>query len=188
MSKTKETVPGTLVGPSSLDAWREAGVHLAQLETGAWVKFRFPDLSELAAAGKVPEELKAIALARIARELKLLLEPGEELPEDAEATMDQEKMAANAELNYWLLSQMLVEPEISPEEAASLPTEDRTLLIDLAERTRDTDARGVVMGVVPQSWGAAFREAHRCGPDCEGCLELRRRRSSALASIPGLPV
>lgn len=184
MSDTKERVPATL--KHSPAAWSSAGLHRAQLESGTWVRFRFPDLSMLAGAGKVPEHLLATALARIAKELKLLMEPGVELPPEAEATIDHERLALNTELNHWLLTQMIhavsedgehfVDVELTLEQAEAIPAEDKILLFDLAERLRDTDARGVVMGVTPIARFVRFLQAHRrhglCGPDCPGCADL----------------
>lgn len=178
-------VPGTYTGPSTLSQWADHGTHVAQLYSGAWVKFRFPDLSQLAGAGRVPEALKAIALQRIAGELKLLLEPGVDLAVDEPASIDEPKLRENAQLNHWLVSVMLVEPAVTPEQVAGLPHEDVELLLALATRDRDTDARGVVMGVTPLSRFARFRKAHRCGEDCADCEALR---NESVASLAGGPV
>ena len=156
-----------------------------------WVRFVFPDLSMLAGAGKIPDHLRAIALVRIAKELKLLLEPGTDLPEGAEPTIDDAVLAENTVLNHWVVTQMVREVSNDGEEWAKvelqvdgeglldppLPSEDVIMLLDFAERLRVTDARGVVMGVTPLSAYARFLHAHRehglCGADCPGCEELR---------------
>jgi hypothetical protein len=150
----------------------------------------------LVAAGKVPEHLRAIAGARIANELKLLIDPGSDEP-----ALDEEKLRMNHQLNLWLLTQMVAQvaaPECESDENGIptkwedagltpelveqyVPAEDQELLIALAERMRDTDARGVVMGVMPLSRLARFRAAHGCGEDCAACESIR---NEGLARLP----
>lgn len=199
------SVPATR--STGLQQWSETGLHRAQLDSGAWVKFRFPDLSMLAAAGKVPDNLTKVALARIARELKDMLL--EELPETApgqppEQTVNEEVLSQNHDLNNWLITQMIAqlptgfdadgEPTgwedvaLTPEEVEEhVPLEDKLRLIGIAERDTDVDARGVVIGVTPLSRYARFLHAHRrhqlCGEDCPGCADLRNEERTLRAAL-----
>lgn len=193
----------TAAVPPTLAAWSNAGLHVAQLETGAWVKFRYPDLSILAATDKVPDDLKPVALKRIAKELTLLIQPPADAP-DPEPTLDGEKLQQTHQLDRLLICEMVKaiaaadaeldeqgipvaeaweEVELTPAEVEAIPHEDLTMLSEFAERQRDTDARGVVMGVMPLSRLARFRAAHSCRPHCEACESLRREGLLRRASV-----
>lgn len=145
------TTSPTLSEPrsSSLADWRKAAAHTIQLPSSTWVKIRIPDLSTLVARNLVPDTLKRIAAQAFLRDVKL--ETGVE-----EAPLNIETLGQLADLNYWLVSWMLVEPEVSAEDVRDLPAEDLELLVSIAQRETDVDARGVPLGVVPL---ARFRGA-----------------------------
>jgi hypothetical protein len=128
--------------PVSFDQWVAAGVHHAELATGVWVKIRFPDLATLVAAQRVPDTLRQVASETFLRQVEI--ETG-----DKSEPLNLAKLGELYDLNMWLVSQMLVEPTLTADEVKQLPAEDLDVLIELALRERDTDARGRVLGVAP---------------------------------------
>lgn len=137
LSHSSSTTPAV-----DLDAWLSLGVHRVTLPTGAVVRLRLPDLSTLVARRMVPDELRSIAQQAFLRDVKL--ETG-----NPEAPLAEDKLAELYDLNCWLVSDMLVEPSISPDQVRLLPAEDLEWLILLAQRDVDTDALGVRLGVAP---------------------------------------
>lgn len=72
---------------------------------------------------------------------------------------------------------------LTPDRLEELPEDDWTLVALIMQRLRNTDARGVTIGVEPIDRWAAFREAHRCAGDdreqgCEACAQLFQGLSS----------
>jgi FtsP/CotA-like multicopper oxidase with cupredoxin domain len=128
--------------PSTFDEWVNRGTHSVELPTGVWVRIRFADLATLVAAQRVPDTLRRVASETFLRNVRI--ETGEE-----ENPVDLDKLGELYELNMWLVSQMLVEPTLTADQVKLLPAEDIDLLIDLAMRERDTDARGRRLGVAP---------------------------------------
>jgi hypothetical protein len=145
-------------GVVTLDQWVERATHTVTLPSGAVVKIRLPDLSLLLAGQRVPERLRVLALEQVmgAIEGKPEIES-----EDGSATGKLEKQLGDlAELNFWLVSQMVVEPELTSDvlREGRLPNEDVEMLIALATRDTDEDALGVRLGVVPLERFDGFRD------------------------------
>lgn len=167
--------------------WAELAVHTVTLPSRARVKVRIPDLSLLIANDAVPENLRGAALEELMGTMAALQAPAAADGSDPERPrIDKEKIQQLASLHFFLVSEMLVEPAltISELERAELPNEDLELLVQLATRERDTDALGVVLGVVPLSRFARFRDHHGCDESCEACAavveELSTRRASGV--------
>jgi len=93
---------------------------------------------------------------------------GEELPDNAgeEAYAELQKVV---QLLDFLILEMVVEPKLTQDDVDLLPGEDRELLIEIAQRERDTDAVGRRLGVEPLSRWETFRHRHHCAEDCDGC-------------------
>lgn len=192
MNTTTEPARPQLVDKAG---WRQLAVHEIQLPSGAWVKIRIPDLALLLAGDAVPERLRVVALSQVMDEIRGFSDDDntggaesavEERDEEAEAAKHLEALKRLAELHRWIVSQMLVEPRLTPDELADVvngpPEDDVLLLTAIATRERATDARGVTIGVEPLSRYAGFREVHGCAPDCAACEALRQRFSTARTS------
>ena len=142
----------------TLDQWVERGIHQVTLPSGAVVKIRLPDLSLLLAGQRVPERLRVLALEQV---MGAIEGKPEVESEDGSATGKLEKQLGDlAELNFWLVSQMVVEPELTSDvlRDGRLPNEDVEMLIGLATRETDEDALGVRLGVVPLERFDGFRD------------------------------
>ena len=152
--------------PTSKDAWakaNDAGPHLAVLPTGKVVKFKIPDSSALLRAGKVPDALREAALIfsshpegpeELMRELVItaaLRGPGQ----DTLGSMIQ----AGNDLTPHLIAEMLIEPEVTPEEVAAgmFHELDIRMLLEFAERVRNVDAQGNQLPIITLDEWATFR-------------------------------
>lgn len=109
-------------------AWKKAAVHSGVVcPSGAVISIRLPNLPKLAESGEIPNEL--VDLATAAEQVEL-----GDIPKDA-----LEKLS---KLQDFLISETVVEPEVSLEEVNELPYEDLIFLGELAHRRRDVDALG----------------------------------------------
>jgi hypothetical protein len=138
---------------------------------------RFPDLSTLLAGGAVPESLRAAALQAINDELAPL-RPAEngssaEGGEQAPPRISEDLLQAAVKLHEWVITQTVVEPELTADMLPLLPAEDLEMIAAIAKRERDTDALGVRLGVDPLSRWRTFREIHECPEGCEACEAAR---------------
>lgn len=173
-------MPSTLQ-PTSKAAWAQRSVHTVTCPSGAVVRIRIPDLSMLLAQDAVPDRLRAVALQKVseafAEALRTPVADPAEGEEPSAPTLDVEALKELAELHQWLVTQMLVEPELTLEDLEGPveerpPGDDLTMLVQIASRERHTDARGVVLGVEPLSRWERFRDRHGCGEDCRACQEV----------------
>lgn len=122
--------------------WGKAGTHTVTLPSGAEVDIRIPDLARLAAQGKLDNELLKDATPPP--------DPNEEYipdePPPVKTPEERKKALADlAEFNAWLVSITVVNPKVTPEEAADpdvVPTEDSEVLVEFATRRRDMDVLG----------------------------------------------
>jgi hypothetical protein len=157
----------------SLADWKRRGVYDVTLPSGMEVSIRYPDLMMMATSDAMPERLRALAVKQ-AR--------GDTLADDAPPSPEQEEERSREELKmleemreflHHLVVAMVTEPELSYEDVADLPPEDRDMLIAIAQRERDTDAKGRLLGVVPLNAFDRFRVRHSCTPDCPSCEKVR---------------
>jgi hypothetical protein len=158
----------------TLDQWRKAAVHTVWVNQHQQVKIRIPDLAALFVDGRVPEDLRAVAMSVISGD-----DPMEKTMVEAAAggekpQIDAEVLAHYIDLLRFMVSAALVEPEVSYEQikAGMLPNEDLELLAAVVGRKRDTDARGVILGVEPLERWATFRTEHGCPAGCEACQKV----------------
>ncbi len=160
-------------------AWAKRSLHTIGLPSGQQVKVKIPNLAQVLRDDALPNRLKAAA----AQQLMASIDPvatGEAM----RSASDEERIAMVTDaqdLYLHVAAGMLVEPEgVTTEDFTdgSLPYEDAELLIAIAQRERDTDARGVRLGVEPLSRWEAFRREHGCSEDCPACEALRRAFSS----------
>ncbi len=156
-------------GKAAWAARSDRGPHTATLPSGQQVQFLIPDSNALIRADRLPDELTEIAIMASA------------YPDGADgymgdlavrATTDQAEMSKlkttikqGLELREWLVAHMLVEPEIDPEDVASLPPGDVSMLLEFAERKRDTDSVGVRLPIVMLEVYARFRDEQPGAPN-----------------------
>lgn len=163
-------IPGTTSPkPSSKAAWKLAndrGPHVATLPTGCVVEFELADLAMLVRAGKLPEHLRVIAQLAVAHAdgiegvFEDLVQTAILRGADSQATIAA-IIDKGLELSHHLVAEMLVHPKVEPSEIAEgmFHELDIRMLLEFAERRRDTDAAGVKLGIMlldPTTW-ATFR-------------------------------
>lgn len=166
MSKTK-TRP-RLVTKSRWLAANDAGPHYAVLPSGldpdgdhSYVRLTVPDPAALTRSGKLPKELHEAAVVfanhpdgpdELMREI-VVSAAVRGAGQDALARL----ISAGEELGYHLIAEMLVEPEITVEEAKTLPEMDRRMLLGFAERRRNVDAAGNRLPIITLDDWLSFR-------------------------------
>lgn len=164
--------------PVTLEQWSKAGLHTVWVNQHQQVKIRIPDLAAMFVDGHVPEELRQVAMSVIAgvdpMDQTLLQEAKEGGDGPGRPQIDERMLSDYIDLLRLLVSSALVEPEVSYEQIKQglLPNEDVELLAAIVSRRRDTDAKGVILGVEPLERWATFREEHRCPPGCEACQKV----------------
>lgn len=188
MAAVEESTRTSSNGVVSKGSWISASVHQITLPSGARVKVQMPDLSRLIRSDLLPEDLRAAALRRAFDDLEVAppLDPnvGND-PEKMQKALEERFAMAKQLVQFldFLLTEMMVEPKLSMEEVAKIPGEDRDMLIAIAQRERNTDARGVRLGVAPLNAFHEFRELHGCvdrEPEgCPSCQTLQQLFSSA---------
>lgn len=150
----------------SKTAWKQrndAGPHTAVFPSGARLTFRIPDDSALLRAGRLRDELRTVALLCAGH-------PGgaEGYMQDVvvQAMLDVEReqrvlqtIEQGLEIQNELVAEMLVEPKVTAAEVGrgDFPAMDIRMLLEFAERRRDTDAAGNRLPVIKLSDWAGFR-------------------------------
>lgn len=108
-------------------AWSKKAEHEINLasDVDTVVKIRLPNLPALVASGDFPNHLidAAISVA-------------------SGAKVTREHIAEQSEFYNHLVSNMLIEPAVTPEEVKNIPFEDIELLIAIGTRARDIDGLG----------------------------------------------
>lgn len=171
----------------------DRGPHVATLPTGSTVKFELADAGMLLRSGKLPQHLRVTAQLAIAHAdgidgyFQDLVQAAIFRGGDAQTTIAG-AIQQGVELSHHLISEMLVQPEVTPEEVASgmFHELDIRMLLEFAERRRDTDAAGNKLGIMlldPERW-ARFRDGAgnaagaaddgADGPDVPGDIRERR--------------
>jgi hypothetical protein len=178
---------------SSRDELRQAALHRVHGYAGRYV-IRFVDLEALIANDALPERLMAIAL----REVLGSNEDARKLAEQIRAgELDEAKQVVKdlVELQRHLTVESIVAPQITLEDVESglIDPRDFELLRQIAMRERNTDAKGVFLGVVPLDVFTTFLELHElAGGDswaeghpaglveaCPACQAFERALSTA---------
>lgn len=181
---TVEKVPATSGSwADSKTAWKKRRTHNITLDSGAQVRVTYPDMAALFQADALPAELVHVAVMDQFAPDKLRDMIGD-------ADKERDLLRDYYEFGVRLAHAMLVEPKLSLDEFREIPPEDVEMLRDIALRQRDTDARGVKLGVVRLDVFTTFREAHERSedvaeshppfpdPGCRACLEAFREFSS----------
>lgn len=181
---------------SSKDELRAAAVHRVNGYSGRYL-VRFVDLEALITEDALPERLLGIALREV-------LGSNDDVKRVAEkiraGDMDEPKQVVTdlIELQRWITIESVVAPKFTLQELTSgeFDVRDFELLRQIAMRERNTDAKGVFLGVVPLDLFTTFRETHELigGADwaskgeghpaglvesCPACQTLERALSNA---------
>ncbi len=150
-------------------AWKQRsdrGPHTATLPSGQRVTFLIPDTGALIRSGRLPEQLKRLALLCAAHPdgpegymedlLAIAIRQGR-LEETLERSIQD-----GLELSYHLISEMVVEPAVSVDDVRSgeLPELDLRMLMQFAERKRNLDADGNRLPILLLDEWATFRGQH----------------------------
>lgn len=156
--------------PVSAAGWRkrnDSGPHRATFPSGAVLEFIIPDSGSLLRSGRLPENLRETALLCAAHPdgpdgymgelVTAAIIAGERNERSATVT---QAIADGMELRDVLIAEMLVEPKVTPEEVArgDFPELDVKMLLEFAERRRNTDALGHKVPVVILAEWARFRD------------------------------
>lgn len=174
-------------GITSKEQWTALAVHTLHLPSGAIVKAMIPDLSLLMAADAVPDELQGIAMEELMGSIVAMKidAPGVE-GEAPTVSLDRDKISQLADLHYWLVAEMLIEPTLTVAELKNPetrpPNPDLEMLTAIATRSIDEDAAGNTIGVMPLSKVARFRQEHGCEADCAHCKAIQDAFSTNRAS------
>lgn len=133
-------------------AWfarNDRGPHTATLPSGQTVRFMVPDSNALIRADRLPERLLEIALMSAAypdgTDGYMADMAVGALRGDVDTTKLAQAFKDGLELRDWLISEMLVDPAIDPADVAEglVPQGDIDMLIEFAERRRNSDHEGV---------------------------------------------
>lgn len=156
---------------TSVADWKRRAIHAITLPSGAEVKVRIPDLVLLTKGNAVPQNLRAAALVEMTKQLTGRMP---DLGGEDDSPIDEELLSQIANLQEWLVLEAVVEPALSADDLAEIPTEDKAMITAISGRERATDARGVRLGVDPLAGWATFRLRHgleRCPEDCSACQQ-----------------
>lgn len=182
LSQTRPTAASPSPVSERAKEWAAKAVHPITLESGMEVDVRLPDLAILIEGDALPERLRTVAAELWQTGAPALM--GDQ-DETGKAKLDMEMVKGLAQLRRHLAAMCLVDPALSADELLSsgIPAEDIDLLASIAMRERDTDARGVKLGVMPLSRFDTFREEHGCPEDCPACQEVSGRFSTRRANV-----
>lgn len=145
----------------------DRGPHQATLPSGSVVSIIVPDSNALIRSGRLPERLNEIAVMAAAYQdgaegyvsdlaFRVVAGTDDEAKGKASAKL-AEALKDGLELRDWLVSHMVVSPAIRPEDVTDLPDQDVEMLLEFAERKRNTDASGVKLPIMVLEEFARFR-------------------------------
>lgn len=176
-SSRPDTVPA--------DVWRQKAVHTVTGPSGATFKIRVPGIPTMLANGFLPNHLYSLALLDLehpngaAAGLRQMLD---DALDDEKREQVVEQIKKLAEYQQRIAAASLVEPELSFEDIQSgeFPEDDLSMVVEIVERLRVYDARGVRVGVEPLDRWARFHNGHGLDADegCVHCFELVAEFSS----------
>lgn len=151
-------------------AWKDRndrGPHTASFPSGVDLTFVIPNETQLIRADRLPDHLTELAAYSAAypggadaymEDVALAASRSNGDPEAANRL--KETVQRGLELRDWLIAEMLVDPKVTPEEVAAgdFPDADIAMLLEFAERRRNTDAAGKRLPIVVLGDFARFRD------------------------------
>jgi hypothetical protein len=177
----------------------DRGPHTATMPSGMTLEFVLPNETELIRADMLPNRLTEIAMISAAFPggadgymETIAYRTVNAKPDEREAAQAhlKETVKQGLELRDWLVSHMLVDPTVTPEEVAAgdFPQADIDMLIEFAERRRNTDAAGKRLAIVVLEEFARFRDVVDGDPDREPGRSDEPVVSGADAGADGEPL
>jgi hypothetical protein len=166
------------------DVWRQRAIHTVTGFSGSTCKIRILGIPTMLEIGIFPDDLIGIALLDVSRRegavgaLREALEEVLDTTKRGELAAEVKKLA---EYERRIVAASLVEPALTYEEIASgeFPEDDFSMILEIVQRRRQYDARGVRIGVEPLDRWAAFHREHGLDPeDCQHCQRLLQQLSS----------
>jgi hypothetical protein len=152
--RSSRTVPAEEARRREWKKLSDRGPHQATLPSGLVATFKIPDTTALIRADLLPDRLSEIAVMASSYPdgvegylgdlgLSAMANPERDMPKLKRALKD------GLELRDWLIAEMLVDPKLTAKEVASgdYPPADLEMLLEFAERRRDTDHLGVKLPI-----------------------------------------
>jgi len=164
--------------------WRERTVHTVTGFSGSTCKIRIVGIPTMLEIGVFPDHLLGIALLDVSRRegaVGALREALEEVLDSTKRSELVDEVKRLAEYERRIVAASLVDPALTYEEIASgeFPEDDFSMILEIVQRRRSYDARGVRIGVEPLDRWAAFHREHGLDPEnCEHCDRLSQQLSS----------
>lgn len=151
--------------PDSKTAWKQRndrGPHKAVFPSGSTLEFLIADQGMLLRSGKLPDRLRTTALLCAAHPSGADGYMADLVTHATIAGAKDEILQAvedGMDLGHILVSEMLVNPKVTPEEVAAgdFPELDIRMLLEFAERRRNTDAAGNRLPILVVEQWATFR-------------------------------
>src|SRR5687767_8881236 len=112
---------------TTINKWKQAKRHSVTLPSGVTVEIELPNIQFLLKTGQIPNSLVQIVT---------------KASTDPNFRITPEVLAEQWDYTSFLVSKTVVEPSITAEEVAELPSEDVEMIVDFALRNRDFDAVG----------------------------------------------
>lgn len=112
---------------STAAAWKKAKRHTVTLPSGVSVEIELPNIQFLLKTGQIPNSLVQIVTKAAT---------------DSSFRVTPEMLAEQWDYTSFLVAKTVVEPAVTVEEVAELPSEDVEMIVDFALRNRDLDALG----------------------------------------------
>lgn len=184
MSTKQNGAPPSRPETTPPDVWRARTIHTVTGFSGSTCKIRIVGIPTMLEIGVFPDHLIGIALLDISTREGAVGALRETL-QDVLAEEKRAEMVAEvrklAEYERRIVAASLVEPDLTYEEIASgeFPEDDFSMILEIVQRRRAYDARGVRIGVEPLDRWAMFHREHGLDPeDCEHCERLSQELSS----------
>lgn len=125
MAATKESEETIGRRVKTVAAWKSSRRHYIILASGVEVGIEIPNLPLMVKTGVIPNDLLDAALGAIQKQ-----------------EITPELIKEQSDFFHLLVSVMVKEPELAPEDIPDLPYEDIELLVEIGTRQRDIDAIG----------------------------------------------
>lgn len=168
-------------------------LHDPVLPSGRKAVYRDVSLFDLQRLESLPTELRDYVVQEWAHPgtlAAMAAKPFHDLEDLPKAPTKKQRENAEAEfftvaevigqVNLHLVALALVEPQMTVEQLAGIPTPDLEMLAGLISRKIPHDAVGRRVGVVALDWFQVVTGAHglECAPDCGACKEAGRLLST----------
>jgi hypothetical protein len=167
---------------SGLGSWQSKAVHTVTAPSGQRLRIRIPGVGTLLEKGEIPASLTGFAVADLVDEQGAAGVVAEALSHGVESDALRQRILEFASYQKTLVAAAVVAFErpdgtwedvsLTLDQMADLPEGDLSMVAELVQRLRGTDARGVSIGVEPLDRWEMFREVHGCTEDCESCQRL----------------